>query len=146
MAPSRALLLSLMYIFLWYGCSMGMTFFNKWLFETYDFHFPLAVTVIHMLTIFVLCSIARSARYHFFGIDRPSLSTADLFRKVFPMAVVSALDIGLSNLGLMMIDVTLYTMCKSTVLAFTLIFACAFRLERLVRYLTDSTGTNIHSR
>lgn len=124
---------TLSYICLWYSFSLGMTFYNKWLFDTYHFHFPLTVTAIHMLIIFGLCSFARSVRFNYWGLECPVLSWTDTFKKIFPTGIVAALDISLSNFSLMLIDITLYTMCKSTVLAFTLVFACIFRLERLVR-------------
>lgn len=51
--------------------------------------------------------------------------------KVLPCALATSLDIGLSNVSLKSITLTLYTMCKSSNLVFVLIFAFLFRLERL---------------
>lgn len=50
-------------------------------------------------------------------------------RNISPVAVFSALDIGLSNWSLVFITVSLYTMSKSTALIFILVFAVLFRLE-----------------
>lgn len=137
----KTLWISVCYVLMWYAFSLGMTFFNKWLFEVYNFHFPLVVTTIHMFTITCITGGARAFRATMWGSDRPRLERADWLRKVFPTGVVGALDIGLSNLSLSMIDVTLYTMCKSTVLAFTLIFACLFKLERLTFNLVGVIAT-----
>lgn len=51
--------------------------------------------------------------------------------KVFPCALATALDIGLSNTSLKSITLTLYTMCKSSNLVFVLLFAFLFKLEKL---------------
>ncbi|GAB5589146.1 hypothetical protein Unana1_04046 [Umbelopsis nana] len=50
--------------------------------------------------------------------------------KVCPCALATSLDIGLSNLSLKTITLSFYTMCKSSTLAFVLIFAFLFKLEK----------------
>ncbi|KAF9175152.1 Triose-phosphate Transporter [Mortierella sp. AD010] len=50
--------------------------------------------------------------------------------KIMPCAVASGLDVGLSNNSLKSITLAFYTMCKSSSLAFVLLFAFAFKLER----------------
>ncbi|KAF9904441.1 Triose-phosphate Transporter [Lobosporangium transversale] len=50
--------------------------------------------------------------------------------KIVPCAVASGLDIGLSNSSLKTITLAFYTMCKSSSLAFVLLFAFLFKLER----------------
>ncbi|KAI5481797.1 nucleotide-sugar transporter [Pseudohyphozyma bogoriensis] len=59
---------------------------------------------------------------------KPKLN--DYGSKVVPCGVATGLDIGLSNLSLRSITLSFYTMCKSSSLAFVLLFAFAFRLER----------------
>lgn len=58
-------------------------------------------------------------------------SGPDWISKVFPCALATALDIGLSNTSLKSITLTLYTMCKSSNLVFVLVFAFLFKLEKL---------------
>lgn len=130
----RDVFCSLVYVLLWYMFSLGMTFYNKWLFAVYNFHFPLTITSVHMFMIFCLSWIARHIRRYFWGCELPTLGMEDIFKKILPSGIAGALDIGLSNVSLMMISVTLYTMCKGSVLAFTLVFACIFRLERMVGF------------
>ncbi|KAF9580716.1 Triose-phosphate Transporter [Lunasporangiospora selenospora] len=50
--------------------------------------------------------------------------------KIMPCAIASGLDIGLSNNSLKTITLAFYTMCKSSSLAFVLLFAFIFRLEK----------------
>ncbi|KAI7821361.1 triose-phosphate transporter family-domain-containing protein [Gamsiella multidivaricata] len=118
------------YVFAWYGCSTSLSFYNKWLFSPlhYNFRFPLFTTCLHMVAEFVLASLTL--------IMIPSLrpsaapSVKDFGTKIMPCAVASGLDIGLSNNSLKSITLAFYTMCKSSSLAFVLLFAFAFKLER----------------
>jgi solute carrier family 35 protein C2 len=49
---------------------------------------------------------------------------------VIPNGCTTGLDIGLSNLSLVYITMSFYTMCKSTVPVFLLFFAFIWRIER----------------
>jgi solute carrier family 35 protein C2 len=52
------------------------------------------------------------------------------FTRIGPCGTATALDIGLGNFSLRFISLTFFTMCKSSVLAFVLLFAFIFRLEK----------------
>ncbi|KAF8944847.1 Triose-phosphate Transporter [Haplosporangium gracile] len=118
------------YVFAWYGCSTSLSFYNKWLFSPnhHNFRFPLFTTCLHMVAQFVLSSLTLTLM--------PSLrpkaapSAKDFGTKIMPCAVASGLDVGLSNSSLKSITLAFYTMCKSSSLAFVLLFAFAFKLER----------------
>ncbi|KAG0297246.1 Triose-phosphate Transporter [Dissophora globulifera] len=118
------------YVFAWYGCSTSLSFYNKWLFSPnhYNFRFPLFTTSLHMVTQFLLSSITLSLIPSLRPTATPSAK--DLGTKIMPCAVASALDVGLSNNSLKSITLAFYTMCKSSSLAFVLLFAFAFKLER----------------
>ncbi|KAK3841936.1 MAG: triose-phosphate transporter family-domain-containing protein, partial [Linnemannia gamsii] len=113
-----------------YGCSTSLSFYNKWLFSPnhHNFRFPLFTTCLHMVAQFVLSSLTLTLM--------PSLrpkaapSAKDFGTKIMPCAVASGLDVGLSNSSLKSITLAFYTMCKSSSLAFVLLFAFAFKLER----------------
>lgn len=51
--------------------------------------------------------------------------------RVGPCGAATGLDIGLGNMSLKFISLAFYTMCKSSVLGFVLVFAILFRLEKL---------------
>lgn len=57
-------------------------------------------------------------------------ATLQMLYSISPAGVTGALDIGLSNLSLDLISITLYTMCKSTVVAWLLMSAFVFKLEK----------------
>lgn len=120
-----------------------------------DFHFPLFTTALHMLVQFSLASIvlwllprfrpqAAADAYNLEQSQKRAQTYADeepvekkpLMTKTFyltritPCGTATALDIGLGNFSLRFISLTFFTMCKSSVLAFVLVFAFIFRLEK----------------
>lgn len=136
----------------WYCCSISISVYNKWMFskENLDFHFPLFTTSLHMLVQFVLASavlyfiprlrprLSGNAEYtQLDGADaatktpKQALMTRWFYlSRIGPCGTATALDIGLGNFSLRFISLTFFTMCKSSVLAFVLVFAFVFRLEK----------------
>ncbi|KFY46124.1 hypothetical protein V495_02641 [Pseudogymnoascus sp. VKM F-4514 (FW-929)] len=99
-----------LFILLWYIFSLSISIYNKWMFssEHLDFKFPLFTTCMHMLVQF---------------------SLASLYVTMSPCSVSPVLPAPYGNMSLQFISLTFYTMCKSSALAFVLIFAFLFRLE-----------------
>ena len=116
-----------------------------------DFHFPLFTTCVHMLVQFLLSSlvlyfipnlrpkhkpanyapIAQSADGDTLEAPRKPLMTGWFYlTRIGPCGAATGLDIGLGNMSLKFITLTFYTMCKSSVLGFVLVFALLFRLEK----------------
>ncbi|KAI5846812.1 triose-phosphate transporter family-domain-containing protein [Tricharina praecox] len=60
--------------------------------------------------------------------------------KIAPCGAATGLDIGLGNMSLKYITLAFYTMCKSSSLAFVLVFAFAFRLEKVTLKLIGIIG------
>ncbi|ORZ27619.1 triose-phosphate transporter family-domain-containing protein [Lobosporangium transversale] len=118
------------YVFAWYSCSTALSFYNKWLFSPnyHNFRFPLFTTSLHMVAQFSLSSITLTLLPALR--PRAAPSAKDFGTKIVPCAVASGLDIGLSNSSLKTITLAFYTMCKSSSLAFVLLFAFLFKLER----------------
>lgn len=133
-----------------------MNLYNSWLFskKRYGFSYPLFVTSMHMLVQFALSSAAlalfKDVAPRGRNGKRARPNAADWLSKVVPCALATAIDIGLSNLSLKTITLTFYSelrggradevidmpphptlaaMCKSSNLAFVLLFAFIFRLE-----------------
>jgi solute carrier family 35 protein C2 len=109
------------------------------------FPFPLFTTSLHMLVQFTLSVIILwifpSLRpQHPLGsaatspVDgpeekQPILTKFFYFTRLVPCGTATSLDIGLGNMSLKFISLTFLTMCKSSALAFVLLFAILFRLE-----------------
>uniref|UniRef100_A0A8D0FHF1 Solute carrier family 35 member C2 n=1 Tax=Strix occidentalis caurina TaxID=311401 RepID=A0A8D0FHF1_STROC len=82
-------------VLLYYGCSAAITFYNKWLLQS--FPFPLLITLLHLLLIFGLSALARALARCRSGRPRTALPWADCLRRAAPAALSTSLDIGLSN-------------------------------------------------
>ncbi|CAH0028620.1 unnamed protein product [Clonostachys rhizophaga] len=149
-------------ILLWYIFSLSLSLYNKWMFDKnkLNFSFPLFTTSMHMLVQFALAALVlyfipgfrpQASRNSDLGRSRhesepanaPLMTKMFYFTRVGPCGAATGLDIGLGNMSLKFISLTFYTMCKSSSLAFVLIFAFIFRLEtptwRLVTIITVMT-------
>lgn len=166
----RNLLVNGLLIGLWYLFSLSISIYNKWMFseDHLNFHFPLFTTCMHMLVQFCLSSLVLyflpqfRPRYdsisnphntqsadsdlaqHQMESEKPLMTRMFYFTRIGPCGVATGLDIGLGNTSLKWISLTFYTMCKSSSLAFVLIFAFLFRLEapswRLVAIIATMTA------
>ncbi|XP_048872831.1 solute carrier family 35 member C2 [Brienomyrus brachyistius] len=114
-------------VLFYYVFSIGITFYNKWLMK--DFHFPLFMTLVHLVMIFCFSALVRSAMHCWTGKPRVLMSWKIYITKVAPTALATALDIGLSNWSFLFITISLYTMTKSSAVLFILFFSLIFKLE-----------------
>ncbi|CAM9705454.1 solute carrier family 35 member C2 [Lampetra fluviatilis] len=124
----RRTLLTLGLVVLYYSFSIGITFYNKWMMK--GFHFPLAMTMVHMAMNFMFSALVRAMMQCAGERERVALPWPEYLKRVGPTAIASALDIGLSNWSFLFITISLYTMTKSTSIIFILLFSIVFRLER----------------
>ncbi|KAL8293768.1 hypothetical protein RQP46_000469 [Phenoliferia psychrophenolica] len=119
--------INILYIGAWYTFSTLISVYSTSK-DHYNFRYPLFVTSVHMLVQWFLATLTL---YFFKGLrpdSRPQ--PRDYGMKVVPCGMATGLDIGLSNLSLRSITLSFYTMCKSSSLAFVLIFAFLFKLEK----------------
>ncbi|KAL2075969.1 hypothetical protein VTL71DRAFT_912 [Oculimacula yallundae] len=142
-------------ILMWYVFSLSISIYNKWMFDPkhLDFHFPLFTTCFHMIVQFTLSSLVlfflpqfrprydsisnphnthvsdADAQKHEEDLKKPLMTRMFYFTRIGPCGMATGLDIGLGNMSLKFITLTFYTMCKSSSLAFVLLFAFLFRLE-----------------
>ncbi|MCJ1261497.1 Triose-phosphate Transporter [Lobaria immixta] len=61
--------------------------------------------------------------------EKPLMTRMFYITRIGPCGIATGLDIGLGNMSLKTITLTFFTMCKSSSLAFVLLFAFLFRLE-----------------
>ncbi|KAI9812016.1 MAG: Triose-phosphate Transporter [Pycnora praestabilis] len=137
----------------WYFFALSISLYNKWMFSPnhLNFPFPLFTTCLHMVVQFALASFVL----YFFprfrprhdsisnphntpqaassdednAKDKPLMTRFFYMTRIGPCGAATGLDIGLGNMSLKLISLTFYTMCKSSALAFVLLFAFLFRLE-----------------
>ncbi|KAI8630424.1 triose-phosphate transporter family-domain-containing protein [Xylariaceae sp. FL1651] len=159
----RRLAVNAVLIGLWYIFSLSISLYNKWMFDSgqLNFPFPLFTTSMHMLVQFTLASLVlylipslrpHNAPHssdlgrsrHESEPERPLMTKLFYFTRIGPCGAATGLDIGLGNTSLKFITLTFYTMCKSSALAFVLLFAFLFRLEtptwRLVAIIATMTA------
>lgn len=120
--------------------------YNKWMFSENDvvFPFPLFTTSLHMAVQFSLAALLlwifpslrprhppKSASNSLVEseLTEPVLTQSFYLTRLVPCGAATSLDIGLGNMSLRFISLTFLTMCKSSALAFVLLFAFLFRLE-----------------
>lgn len=143
----RRSVINVVLIGLWYLFSLSISLYNKWMFsgDRLNFPFPLFTTSLHMLVQFCLSSIVlffvpslrpRNGHVsdggqsrHEAGPKAPLMTKMFYLTRIGPCGAATGLDIGLGNTSLKFITLTFYTMCKSSALAFVLLFAFLFRLE-----------------
>ncbi|KAK2041275.1 triose-phosphate transporter [Colletotrichum somersetense] len=158
----RRSVINVVLILLWYFFSLSISLYNKWMFDQdrLNFAFPLFTTACHMLVQFTLASLVLflvpslrptnglrnsdlGRSRHESEPDRPLMTKMFYLTRIGPCGAATGLDIGLGNTSLKFITLTFYTMCKSSSLAFVLIFAFLFRLEqptwRLVAIIATMT-------
>ncbi|WVQ71800.1 hypothetical protein IAR50_001342 [Cryptococcus sp. DSM 104548] len=126
----RNVIMTGVFIAFWYIFATLLSLYNKWMFspEYYNFPYPLFVTSCHMAIQFGLAAVIRHFWHEKFRPqERPT--RREYLTKILPTAASTGGDIGLSNLSLKTITLSLYTMCKSSTLIFVLLFAFTFRLE-----------------
>ncbi|WWC60930.1 uncharacterized protein I303_103506 [Kwoniella dejecticola CBS 10117] len=120
-----------LFILSWYTFATLLSLYNKWMFSPayYGFSYPLFVTACHMVVQFCLAAFIRiTFAERFRPKERPTRK--EYVTKILPTAASTGGDIGLSNLSLKTITLSLYTMCKSSTLIFVLLFAFTFKLEK----------------
>ncbi|KAL7627806.1 hypothetical protein AAE478_002001 [Parahypoxylon ruwenzoriense] len=159
----RKIAVNAVLIGLWYLFSLSISLYNKWMFDSgqLNFAFPLFTTATHMLVQFSLASLVLyfipslrpgstthssdlGRSRHEAEPERPIMTKMFYLTRIGPCGAATGLDIGLGNMSLKFITLTFYTMCKSSSLAFVLLFAFVFRLEtptwRLVAIIATMTA------
>ncbi|KAM4059616.1 triose-phosphate transporter family protein [Hirsutella rhossiliensis] len=155
----RRLMVNAAFILLWYMFSLSISLYNKWMFDKnrLNFAFPLFTTSTHMLVQFALAGLVlylvpslRPQQAHNSDGGRSrhetepnssAMSKMFYLTRIGPCGAATGLDIGLGNASLKFISLTFYTMCKSSSLAFVLLFAFLFRLETPTWRLVAIIGT-----
>ncbi len=119
----------------WFSLSSLLSLYNKWMFSSsatnrgLDFKFPLFTTSLHMLVQFIGSVIVFALFPRYKPPSDAKLTREDYVRHIAPCGIATGLDIGFSNASLKTITLAFYTMCKSSSLAFVLLFAFFFHLE-----------------
>ena len=106
----RQVIAAYSYVVVWMTVSCAVILFNKWLLAYTPFHYPLALTLWHM----VFCSISGFLVVRVFKVT-PSVNMSwnDYFRRVVPIGALYALSLWLSNSAYLYLSVSFIQMTKS---------------------------------
>ena len=104
---------------------MSITFLNKWLLAGKRFGFPFLLNTMNNLVVCLIAWVLTRVP----SLRPPTIAPRLLATVVVPIGLLTALDIGFSNLALMRLPVSLHTILRGTTPAFVLLFAIAFGLQ-----------------
>ena len=125
----------------WFATSTGLAMFNKQILgaKRGGFPAPLFLTSMQFAIQFVLARIAVRAWVTDHAERkrgrREEVPHDVYWRAVAPVGATMGLDIALSNLSLVFITVSVYTVAKTSSIVFTLLLAFVFRFERPTWFL-----------
>uniref|UniRef100_A0A2M3Z6L7 Putative solute carrier family 35 member c2 n=1 Tax=Anopheles braziliensis TaxID=58242 RepID=A0A2M3Z6L7_9DIPT len=125
---SNRIVMTLLLIACYFTLSIGLTFYQRNLLQ--HFKLPLFVVLYHLAVKLVLSAIVRSVLRCATKRPRILLDFRTSVRKILPTGLASGIDISFSNWGLELVQISLYTMTKSTTIVFILIFAILLKLEK----------------
>eukprot|EP00529_Nitzschia_sp_RCC80_P023639 CAMPEP_0113489642 /NCGR_PEP_ID=MMETSP0014_2-20120614/26634_1 /TAXON_ID=2857 /ORGANISM="Nitzschia sp." /LENGTH=457 /DNA_ID=CAMNT_0000383385 /DNA_START=331 /DNA_END=1701 /DNA_ORIENTATION=+ /assembly_acc=CAM_ASM_000159 len=118
----------------WFFFSALLSSYNKYVFGNGHMAFPcpLLLTSIHFFIQWVFAHTACELFPESLGTDRiKNMTWKEWFITSFPCGLVTALDVGLSNLSMVTITLTFYTMVKSSTPVFVLGWAYLFGIEKI---------------
>jgi len=130
----------------WYTLATLLSFYNKlllghdtvWHVMGEPFPAPLFMSGVQFAMQHVLARAAFASGLA--AREGNELSWMEWAKKILPNGMATGMDIGLSNMSLVFITLSFYTMCKSTMPLFLVAFAIAFGLEtpswRLIMVVT----------
>ena len=118
----------------WFICSAALSAYNKFIFGASlgAFPCPLLLTSIHFLVQWTFSySLSSMFPIAFGGGDVKDMTWRTYLGVSIPCGFVTAFDIGLSNLSLVRISITFFTMVKSSSPVWVLLSAFIFGLEKI---------------
>ncbi|XP_005092130.1 solute carrier family 35 member C2 [Aplysia californica] len=124
----QEMLVTLALILFMYIFSIGLTFYNRYLFKNSSV--TLSITLCHFVFKFVASSIIRLLLECKNKEPRVMLDWKTYCKRVAAAGIVGSLDIGFSNWSFEFITISLYVMSKTTSVIFILIFSLVLRLEK----------------
>lgn len=109
----------------WFCTSVSFTIFNKFFMQLWrgGFHYPILTTTVHMFLKVLVSRVWLSRnRDHFPNRELPPVSWGMFFTVIAPIGVLTALDVMLSNLGILYAPLSIYTAIKGSVPVFIFLF------------------------
>jgi solute carrier family 35, member C2 len=118
----------------WFLFSALLSSYNKYVFGDKNLNFPcpLLLTSMHFLAQWVFSYLACKLFPDAFGAQRlTDMTWKEFFEVSVPCGLVTSGDVGLSNLSMVTMSITFYTMVKSSTPVFVLTWAYLFGIVRI---------------
>ena len=132
----------------WYAVSMSLTLFNRLLLGYLaKVAFPVSMSISHMAVKGLIATASLlvcgdGSERESSGCRQPQSKVAAILRSqqlsrsviyytVLPLGAATALDVWLSAVSISLVDVSVYTVAKSSAIVFTLLFSLLMGLQRL---------------
>ncbi|CDO95787.1 unnamed protein product [Kluyveromyces dobzhanskii CBS 2104] len=115
-----------------YVAAILLTMYNKWMFDpnrSMHIPYPLLVTGLHQTQLWGMAYFYLRWKGQ---LTPQNLNKGDwkyYVKYILPTAVATAGDIGLGNISFKYVPFTVYTIVKSSTIAFVLFFGCLFKVE-----------------
>ncbi|KAH3680446.1 hypothetical protein WICPIJ_008275 [Wickerhamomyces pijperi] len=121
----------------WYVFSLTISIYNNWMFDkkSLNLPFPILITSFHQLILSGLSYLTLYLKPSLYGSDyqersKKKFDSRYFITRLFPCSLSSALDVGAANMSLRYIPLSIYTMIKSSSIAFVLLFGILTKLEK----------------
>lgn len=118
----------LIIIAFYFTSSIALTFYQKDLILRLPY--PLSIVIVHLVLKFCAATVCRYIWEKYTNSSRVTLTWKEYMSRVALVAIVSGLDIGLSQWSLEYVTLSLYTMTKTTSTPFILFFGLLLKLEK----------------
>lgn len=102
---ANAIIITLILILCYFTLSIGLTFYQRLLLQ--ELKFPLSVVVYHLCIKLVMSAVVRAIYTCATKKNRILLDWRTSFRKILPTGLASGIDIGFSNWGLELVQISL---------------------------------------
>ena len=102
---------------------------HSWVPQSYGFQFPLTVTAVHQLLVFIIVVILNQTKLLKAQLGEVERSPA-AFRTLVPLGIISGLDWGLSNTSLRYVPLSLYEIVKASSPVIVLLLSLVTRTTR----------------
>ncbi|KAG7197651.1 hypothetical protein KM043_016472 [Ampulex compressa] len=103
----KKILWTVLLIGIYFVLSVGLTFYQQWLYNSYGFDFPLGVVVCHLVIKFLISGTIRAIRKWCAGGQEVKVQWQSVLTSIAPPGVASGLDVGLSNWAISLITMSL---------------------------------------
>lgn len=107
----------------WFTFNSLTLILNKYLFSVVDFHYPLTLTAVHMLTCFFFSLLIIKV---FKWVPYQPLSRHDILTKILPLSIVFCANIVFGNFSINFIPISFMQTVKSSVPVFTVFLQWVF--------------------